>query len=78
MAAGEDMVIVDTRTPEEYARGCLPGAWSMPGGELVLRIGELVKRPDTTIVVHCGGRTRSLPRRRVACDRWGCPIPSSR
>jgi rhodanese-related sulfurtransferase len=53
------MVIVDTRTPEEYARGCLPGAWSMPGGELVLRIGEVVKRPDTTIVVHCGGRTRS-------------------
>ena len=59
MAAGEDMVIVDTRTPEEYARGCLPGAWSVPGGELVLRIGELVERPDTTIVVHCGGRTRS-------------------
>src|SRR5262245_42676889 len=59
MAAGEDMVIVDTRTPEEYARGCLPGAWSMPGGELVLRIGELVHRPDTTIVIHCGGRTRS-------------------
>ena len=59
MAAGDDMVIVDTRTPEEYARGCLPGAWSMPGGELVLRLGELVHRPDTTIVVHCGGRTRS-------------------
>jgi rhodanese-related sulfurtransferase len=59
MAEGRDMVIVDTRTPEEYHRGCLPGAWSMPGGELVLRIGELVKRPDQTIVVHCGGRTRS-------------------
>src|SRR5215831_9287525 len=59
IAAGEEMVIVDTRTPEEYARGCLPGAWSMPGGELVLRIGELVKRPDVPIVVHCGGRTRS-------------------
>jgi 3-mercaptopyruvate sulfurtransferase SseA len=59
MADGHDMVIVDTRTPEEYARGCLPGAVSMPGGELVLRIGELVQRPDQTIVVHCGGRTRS-------------------
>src|SRR6266851_1943314 len=59
MAEGRDMIIVDTRTPEEYARGCLPGAWSMPGGELVLRIGELVERPDQTIVVHCGGRTRS-------------------
>jgi rhodanese-related sulfurtransferase len=59
MAEGQDMVIVDTRTPEEYARGCLPGAVSMPGGELVLRIGELIRRPDQTIVVHCGGRTRS-------------------
>lgn len=56
---GEDIVIVDARTPEEYARGCIPGAVSMPGGELVLRIGELVERPETTIVVHCGGRTRS-------------------
>lgn len=46
MAAGDDMVIVDTRTPEEYARGCLPGAWSMPGGELVLRLGELVLLVD--------------------------------
>ncbi len=56
---GDDLVIVDSRTPEEYARGCIPGAISMPGGELVLRIGELVDRPETTIVVHCGGRTRS-------------------
>jgi len=56
---GRDMVIVDSRTPEEYARGCIPGAWSMPGGEIMLRIGELAKSPQTTIVVHCGGRTRS-------------------
>jgi rhodanese-related sulfurtransferase len=59
IARGDDMVIVDSRTPEEYHRGCIPGAWSVPGGELVLRIGELVARPDQTIVVHCGGRTRS-------------------
>jgi rhodanese-related sulfurtransferase len=57
--AGADMVIVDARTPEEYARGCIPGAISVPGGELVLRVPELVLRPETAIVVHCGGRTRS-------------------
>lgn len=57
--ARADMVIVDSRTPEEYHRGCIPGAISVPGGELVLRIPELVSRPETTIVVHCGGRTRS-------------------
>jgi rhodanese-related sulfurtransferase len=59
IARGDDMVIVDTRTPEEYARGCVPGAVSMPGGELVFRITELIRRPDQPIVVHCGGRTRS-------------------
>ena len=59
IARGDDLVIVDARTAEEYARGCVPGAISVPGGELVLRIGGLVTRPDTTIVVHCGGRTRS-------------------
>jgi rhodanese-related sulfurtransferase len=57
--AGEDLVLVDARTPEEYARGCVPGAVNIPGGELILRIGELVRGPETTIVVHCGGRTRS-------------------
>src|SRR5437879_4149466 len=56
---GDDLLIVDARTPEEYARGSLPGAWSVPGGELVFRIAELVGHPETTIVVHCGGRTRS-------------------
>lgn len=55
----EDLVIVDSRTPEEYHRGCLPGSVSVPGGELVLRIAELVNNPAQTIVVHCGGRTRS-------------------
>src|SRR6266571_2103863 len=55
----DDLVIVDSRTFEEYHRGCIPGSISVPGGELVFRIGELVERPETTIVVHCGGRTRS-------------------
>ncbi len=57
--AGADLVIVDARTPDEYARGCVPGAVNVPGGELVLRIGDLVRGPGTAIVVHCGGRTRS-------------------
>jgi rhodanese-related sulfurtransferase len=57
---GEPMVLVDSRTPEEYHRGCIPGAVSMPGAELVLRITELVTSPDIPIVVHCGGRTRSF------------------
>jgi rhodanese-related sulfurtransferase len=56
---GDEPLIVDARTPEEYARGCVPGAWSVPGGELVLRIADMIPSRDTAIVVHCGGRTRS-------------------
>jgi rhodanese-related sulfurtransferase len=59
IAREDDMVIVDSRTPEEYHRACVPGAISVPGGELVFRILDLVKSPEQTIVVHCGGRTRS-------------------
>jgi rhodanese-related sulfurtransferase len=71
---GDDLVIVDARTPEEYRRGCIPGAWSVPGGELVWRIADLAPRPDTAIVVHCGGRTRSY----IGCEslrRMGLPNP---
>ena len=59
IARRDDMVIVDSRTPEEYHRACVPGAISVPGGELVFRILDLVKSAEQTIVVHCGGRTRS-------------------
>ena len=31
----------------------------MPGAELGLRAWELAE-PDTTVVVHCAGRTRSI------------------
>jgi rhodanese-related sulfurtransferase len=56
--AGEDMVIVDSRTRRSTTAAASRSV-SMPGGELVLRIAELVKSPEQTIVVHCGGRTRS-------------------
>src|SRR5512145_2419353 len=58
---GDDLVIIDTRTPEEYRRFCIPGGRSVPGGELALRIHDLRReRPNATVVVNCAGRTRSI------------------
>ncbi|MGE0687543.1 MAG: rhodanese-like domain-containing protein [Dehalococcoidia bacterium] len=57
---GKDFVLVDSRTPEEHHRMCIPGARSMPGAELGLRIWELGDGEDRPIVVHCAGRTRSI------------------
>ena len=63
---GEDLLILDTRTPEEYRRFCIPGGRSAPGGELALRIHDLLReRPNATVVVNCAGRTRSIIGARV-------------
>ena len=58
--AGENMVIVDGRTPGEFHRVSIPGGRSCPNGELALRIDAIAPDPDTTIVVNCAGRTRSI------------------
>ena len=64
---GDKLVILDTRTPEEYRRFCIPGGRSVPGGELALRITDITAEldPDTTVIVNCAGRTRSIIGTRV-------------
>ena len=64
---GDELVILDTRTPEEYRRFCIPGGRSMPGAELALRIVDTLADapPDATVVVNCAGRTRSIIGTRV-------------
>jgi rhodanese-related sulfurtransferase len=59
---GDKFILVDSRTPEEHHRACIPGSRSMPGAELGLRMWQLAEDApkDTPIVVHCAGRTRSI------------------
>ncbi len=52
--------ILDVRRFDEYATMNIPGSISVPGGELVLRAGEAAPDPETTIIVNCAGRTRSI------------------
>ncbi|MFT7532687.1 MAG: rhodanese-related sulfurtransferase, partial [Gammaproteobacteria bacterium] len=54
--------LLDSRTPEEHVAYCIPGATGCPGGELVLRAGEIFadSDEDAIAVVHCAGRTRSI------------------
>lgn len=57
---GDDLVIVDGRTFDEFRRFAIPGAISCPNGELALGIDDLAPGRGTTIVVNCAGRTRSI------------------
>jgi len=58
--AAADLVILDMRTPQEYARFCIPGGLNVPGGDVVLWAAELRRKPGWTVVVNCAGRTRSI------------------
>ncbi len=58
--SGRNMVVLDSRTWEEYQRMSIPTGTSVPGGELAYRIGDLVPDPETLVVVNCAGRTRSI------------------
>src|SRR5204862_7836006 len=58
--AGENIVVLDSRPLDEYARFHVPGAITCPGAELALRVGDLVPDPDAFVVVSCAGRTRGI------------------
>jgi rhodanese-related sulfurtransferase len=52
-------IVIDVREREPYAREHLPGAISMPIGEIDARLGELASRKADRIVVYCNeGSTR--------------------
>jgi rhodanese-related sulfurtransferase len=55
-----NIAILDVRRFDEYATMNIPGSVSVPGAELVLRAGQAAPDPETTIIVNCAGRTRSI------------------
>ncbi|MFZ2998309.1 rhodanese-like domain-containing protein [Sphingobium sp.] len=55
-----DIAILDARRYDEYNTMSIPTGTSVPGAELVLRARSIAPDPDTTIIVNCAGRTRSI------------------
>ena len=55
-----DVVVLDARRFDEYQTMNIPGSFSVPGAELVLRARALAPDPATRVVVNCAGRTRSI------------------
>lgn len=53
------LVLLDVRTPAEFAEGHVPGAINIPHTEIASRIGELSDARDRDLVVYCrsGNRT---------------------
>ena len=58
--AGEAPVILDSRPTPEFTNFSIPGGICCPGAELAWRVHDAAPSPDTTVVVNCAGRTRSI------------------
>lgn len=53
------LVILDVRTPEEFAAGHVPGAINIPYSHLPSRISEVADAADKDIVVYCAVGVRA-------------------
>lgn len=56
--SGTGRLVVDVRTPEEYAMGAYPGAVNIPLDELTARVGEMGSK-DREIILYCASGARS-------------------
>jgi rhodanese-related sulfurtransferase len=57
IASGEDVLLVDIRTPAEVAQGAIPDAMQLPMHLIPIRISELPK--DRDVVLYCRSGARS-------------------
>jgi rhodanese-related sulfurtransferase len=55
---GEQIVVIDVREPDEFAKGKIPGAYTIPRGVLEMQLDGRLPR-ESTIVLYCGGGARS-------------------
>lgn len=53
---GNGAVLIDVRTPREYAQQHLPGAINIPLHEVIQRLNEI---PDGDVVLYCRSGNRS-------------------
>lgn len=58
VASGDRPLVLDVRTPVEYAAGHVPGAVNVPHDQVAARLGEFAGAKDREVVVYCqrGGR----------------------
>ncbi|WP_295385768.1 rhodanese-like domain-containing protein [uncultured Thiodictyon sp.] len=57
LAAGDDLLLVDIRTPNEVAGGAIPGARMLPMHLLPLQLNDLPQDRDLVLYCHSGARS---------------------
>lgn len=65
LRSGDVPIVLDVRTPEEFAEGHVPGALNVPHAQLPARLGEVAAYRDAELVVHCQSGRRAANATRV-------------
>src|SRR5262245_19990874 len=60
LAAGEKVVVIDVRDPDEFRDGHLEPATNVSRGFLEFRVGSVVSDPSTPVVLYCQSGLRSM------------------
>jgi phage shock protein E len=55
----KELVLLDVRTPEEFAAGHIPGAINIPHDQLPNRLAEIAGAKNKDVVVYCRTGRRS-------------------
>lgn len=64
--AGQDHLLLDVRTPAEFAEGHIPGAVNISVESLASRLDEVPQ--DQTVVVYCRSGNRSATAANILAD----------
>lgn len=54
-----DLLVLDVRTPEEFAAGHVPGARNVPHDQVPAKLAELASFKDKPVVLYCRSGRRS-------------------
>ena len=57
--ADSSLVVLDVRTPAEFAEGHVPGAINIPHTDLAARVTEIAAAREKDIVVYCKSGVRT-------------------
>jgi rhodanese-related sulfurtransferase len=71
--AGEDLLLIDVREPQEWAQGTLPGAYTIPRGVLEGQIDGRVPY-ESRVVLYCGSGARSALAARSLREMGYCNV----
>ena len=69
-SVADKSIVLDVRTPQEFASGHVEGASNVPVDQVEKRISEIAPAKDTPLIVYCRSGRRSAAAKNIL-DRLG-------